>query len=71
MLSVSEAQLFEWVTVLLLPVFRIMGLMTAAPVLSRRPVQADLATPELATPDLATPDLATPDLATGDPPPYM
>lgn len=42
MLSVSEAQLFEWVTVLLLPVFRIMGLMTAAPVLSSRSMSVRL-----------------------------
>lgn len=36
MLSVTDSQLFEWATVLLMPLFRILGLMTSAPVLSNR-----------------------------------
>lgn len=36
MLSVSDTELFEWFTILVLPLFRILGLMTSAPVLSNR-----------------------------------
>lgn len=36
MLSVTDSQLFEWATALLMPLFRILGLMTSAPVLSNR-----------------------------------
>jgi flagellar biosynthetic protein FliR len=38
MLSVSEAQLFDWLSTLLLPFFRILGLFSAAPVLSQQSV---------------------------------
>ena len=36
MLSFTDTQLFEWITVLVMPLFRILGLMTSAPVLSNR-----------------------------------
>jgi flagellar biosynthetic protein FliR len=36
MLTVSEAQLLGWIAAFLLPLFRVLGLMSAAPVLSNR-----------------------------------
>lgn len=36
MLSVTDTQLLEWATALVMPLFRILGLMTSAPVLSNR-----------------------------------
>jgi flagellar biosynthetic protein FliR len=45
MISVDEAQLLAWVTAVAMPLFRVLGLMTAAPVLSSRavPVRARVA----------------------------
>lgn len=42
MLSISDTQLFEWITVLVMPLFRILGLMTSAPVLSNRAMSGRL-----------------------------
>ena len=42
MLSLTDTQLFEWITVLVMPLFRILGLMTSAPVLSNRAMSGRL-----------------------------
>lgn len=45
MITVTDTQLLAWISALLLPLFRVLGLMTAAPVLSNRafPVRARVA----------------------------
>ena len=42
MLSITDAELQGWITVLVMPLFRILGLMTSAPVLSNRAMSVRL-----------------------------